>query len=481
MSKRPYAVIVLAAGQGKRMNSKLPKVMHLLGGVPLLGHVMSAIKVLDPLHTVVVVGVGKEVTESYLNRAWPKALVVEQLQQRGTGHAVGAALDMLKKASLDKWGDDESVLVVSGDTPLVTPDSLLELLDAQQQPKASAALMTAVVEDPTGYGRIVRDSATNSVIGIVEEVDASDQEKALHEVNGGIYAFEPKALAKALRAISSNNASGEEYLTEVVALLSVEGSKVVAYQSADADLVAGINDRSQLAKAGVKLNQWVTTTWMKKGVTLIDPATTWVEASVELAPDVVIWPNTYLTGKTKIAEGCVIGPDVTLHNSLVGVGARVERSTVRDSKIGEAATVGPYAHLRPGTVVETGVHIGSFVEIKNSSLAVGAKVPHLTYVGDADIGEGTNIGAATVFVNYDGVAKHRTTIGRHVRVGSDTMLVAPVEIGDGAYTAAGSVITEDVPPGAMAVARGRQRNIKGWVKRKRSGTDSAKAAEKVEN
>jgi bifunctional UDP-N-acetylglucosamine pyrophosphorylase/glucosamine-1-phosphate N-acetyltransferase len=220
---------------------------------------------------------------------------------------------------------------------------------------------------------------------------------------------------------------------------------------------------------------------MKSGVTIIDPATTWVEATVRLAPDTVIWPNTYLAGDTMVGEGSVIGPDVTLSNTVVGVGARVERSTVRDSKIGAGASVGPYAHLRPGTVIDTSVHVGSFVEIKNSSLGVGAKVPHLTYVGDADIGEGTNIGASSVFVNYDGVTKHRTSVGKHVRVGSDTMLVAPVNIGDGAYTAAGSVITEDVPPGAMAVARERQRNIEGWVKRKRGGTEAARAADAAES
>lgn len=481
MSSRPFAVIVLAAGQGKRMKSKLPKVMHQLGGVPLLGHVLAAVDALDPAHTVVVVGVGKEVTEAYLRQAWPKAMIVEQPEQRGTGNAVSHALAALKKLGAAPSGSTDSVVVVSGDTPLITTEALRQLIDTRVTGAAKAALMTAVVDDPTGYGRIIRAAEGNVVVGIVEEADATEQERNSREINGGVYAFEPDALTEALSAVSADNAAGEEYLTDVVAVLSKSGQQVLAWQSQDSDLVAGINDRQQLAKLGQKLNEWVTTSWLKSGVTMIDPTSTWVEASVQLAPDVVIWPNSYLTGKTTVAEGAVIGPDVTLHNTTVGMGARIERSTVRDSSIGEAATVGPYAHLRPGTAIETGVHVGSFVEIKNSNLASGAKVPHLTYVGDADIGQGTNIGAATVFVNYDGVAKHRTSIGKHVRVGSDTMLVAPVKIGDGAYTAAGSVITEDVPAGAMAVARGRQRNIEGWVRRKRSGTDSAKAAENSES
>lgn len=481
MSNRPFAVIVLAAGQGKRMNSKLPKVMHQLGGVPLLGHVMAAVAALDPAHTVVVVGVGKEVTEAYLSQVWPKALVVEQVEQRGTGNAVGEALAGLKKVGLATWGQDETILVVSGDTPLITSEALLSLIDARRAGQAKAALMTAIVDDPTGYGRIIRAAEANVVIGIVEELDATDLERSLREINGGVYAFEPNSLLEALDSVLASNVPGEEYLTAVVGVLSKAGHDVLAWQSQDADVVAGINDRVQLSKVGARLNEWVTTAWMKKGVTIVDPSSTWVEASVQLSPDVVIWPNTYLTGKSRVGEGAVIGPEVTLHNTSVGTGARVERSTVRDSSIGKGASVGPYAYLRPGTVIETGVHIGSFVEIKNSNLASGSKVPHLTYVGDADIGEGSNIGAATVFVNYDGVAKYRTSIGKHVRVGSDTMLVAPVKIGDGAYTAAGSVITEDVPAGAMAVARGRQRNIEGWVKRKRSGTDSAKAAESNED
>ena len=474
-----YAVIVLAAGQGRRMKSKLPKVMHRLAGMPLVGHVLTAVRELAPKHTVVVVGVGKEVTEGYLSDVWPNARVVEQKEQKGTGHAVKQAL-----AALAKLGEPPSnsfVLVVSGDTPLVTPEALNDLLDALRSHGAKAALLTAEVEDPTGYGRILRGEPGSTVTGIVEEVDATNTQRAIREINGGVYAFELAALKTAIDNVGSQNAAGEEYLTQAIALIASAGQAVVACRMSDADLVAGINDRTQLAAVGAKLNSWITAAWMKKGVTIVDPTTTWIEATVQLEADSVIWPNTYLSGSTVIAEGSVIGPDVTLSNTSIGVGARVERSSVKDSKIGAGASVGPYAHIRPGTVIDTSVHVGSFVEIKNSSLGVGAKVPHLTYVGDADIGEGTNIGASSVFVNYDGVNKHRTTIGRHVRVGSDTMLVAPVRIGDGAYTAAGSVITEDVPPGAMAVARERQRNIEGWVKRKRGGTEAARAAEAADN
>lgn len=473
-----YAVIVLAAGQGRRMKSKLPKVMHRLAGLPLVGHVLTATSALEPKHSLVVVGVGKDVTEGYLKEAWPNAVVVEQLEQKGTGHAVKQAIAALRKKGEPPSG--ATVLVVSGDTPLITPAALQDLLSTLQGQQAKAALLTTEVDDPTGYGRILRSANQGAVVGIVEEVDATEEQKQSKEINGGVYAFQVNALADALEQVSVKNAAGEEYLTEVVALMSTQGDSVVACRMSESDVVAGINDRTQLAAVGAKLNSWITTAWMKNGVTIVDPATTWVEATVQLAPDAVIWPNTYLAGETRVGEGSVIGPDTTLSNTTVGVGARVERSTVRDSKIGDGASVGPYAHLRPGTVIDTSVHVGSFVEIKNSSLGVGAKVPHLTYVGDADIGEGTNIGAATVFVNYDGVTKHRTNIGKHVRVGSDTMLVAPVKIGDGAYTAAGSVITEDVPPGAMAVARERQRNIEGWVKRKRGGTEAARAAEAAE-
>jgi bifunctional UDP-N-acetylglucosamine pyrophosphorylase/glucosamine-1-phosphate N-acetyltransferase len=461
------------------MKSKLPKVMHRLAGVPLVGHVLTASQELAPKYTLVVVGVGKEVTEGYLSDSWPGVKVVEQVEQKGTGHAVKQALAALAK--LGEAAPDASVLVVSGDTPLITPAALNDLLKALSAHGAKAALLTAEVSDPTGYGRILRDNSGESVIGIVEEVDATEAQKAMREVNGGVYAFDLAALRKALGEVGSQNAAGEEYLTQTIGLISATGAKVLACQMNDADLVAGVNDRTQLAFVGAKLNSWITSSWMKSGVTIIDPATTWVEATVRLAPDTVIWPNTYLAGDTVVGEGSVIGPDVTLSNTVVGVGARVERSTVRDSKIGAGSSVGPYAHLRPGTVIDTSVHVGSFVEIKNSSLGVGAKVPHLTYVGDADIGEGTNIGASSVFVNYDGVTKHRTSVGKHVRVGSDTMLVAPVNIGDGAYTAAGSVITEDVPPGAMAVARERQRNIEGWVKRKRGGTEAARAADAAES
>jgi len=474
-----FAVIVLAAGQGRRMKSKLPKVMHRLAGMPLVGHVLTAAAELAPKNTVVVVGVGKEVTEGYLSDAWPNVQVVEQKEQKGTGHAVKQALSALGK--LGEPPSNAFVLVVSGDTPLITPAALNELLQTLQSQQAKAALLTAEVEDPTGYGRILRGESGGAVTGIIEEVDATDSERATREINGGVYAFNLASLKAALEKVGSQNAAGEEYLTQTVALIASAGETVVACRMSDADLVAGINDRTQLAAVGAKLNSWITAAWMKKGVTFVDPTTTWVEATVQIEADSVIWPNTYLSGATVIAEGSVIGPDVTLSNTTVGVGARVERSSVKDSKIGAGASVGPYAHIRPGTVVDTSVHIGSFVEIKNSSLGVGAKVPHLTYVGDADIGEGTNIGASSVFVNYDGVNKHRTSIGKHVRVGSDTMLVAPVKIGDGAYTAAGSVITEDVPPGAMAVARERQRNIEGWVKRKRGGTEAARAAEEAED
>ncbi|MCX6404551.1 MAG: bifunctional UDP-N-acetylglucosamine diphosphorylase/glucosamine-1-phosphate N-acetyltransferase GlmU [Actinobacteria bacterium] len=442
------ALVVLAAGQGTRMRSATPKVLHSVLGLPLIDHVLSAAAPTNPNSTLVVVGHQREQVEAYVTSKYSHAQVVVQDQQNGTGHAVSVALENLPDTTVG-W-----VLVVAGDTPLLT--------------------LTAHLGNAAGYGRIVR-SANGDVEKIVEHRDASDAELAITEVNSGVYCFDLALLRSALSQLGTNNSQGEMYLTDVIEILRRDGQAIHAHVTS-AENIFGVNDRKQLAQVGKILRHRILDKWMLAGVTIQDPESTWIESTVCLDEDVTLLPNVRLTGETSVQSGAVIGPDCSLENTRVLENATVIKSTTNGAVIGENATVGPYAYLRPGTVLGTGAKAGGFVEIKNAQLGDGAKVPHLSYVGDAVIGEGSNIGAATIFVNYDGITKHQTVVGKHVRIGSDTMLVAPVTIGDGAYTAAGSVITEDVPAGAMGVGRARQRNILDWVLRRRPGSDSAKAA-----
>jgi bifunctional UDP-N-acetylglucosamine pyrophosphorylase / glucosamine-1-phosphate N-acetyltransferase len=360
--------------------------------------------------------------------------------------------------------------------PLLRPATLAALAREHDEAGHAVTVLTARVPDPTGYGRIVRDAA-GALTGIVEQKDATEAERAIDEINSGCYAFDGALLADAIKRVPSANAQGQEYLTDVIGILRGDGHPVGTLIAADATEVEGVNDRVQLARARRIYNDRLLEGWMRAGVTIIDPATTWLDVQVTLAQDVELGPSTQLQGQTTVGAGAQIGPGVTLKDTTVGAGASVINAFCEGAEIGPEATVGPYTRLRPGARLGRGARAGSFVEMKNAVVGDGTKVPHLTYVGDADIGAGSNIGAATVFVNYDGVAKHRTRVGDEVRIGSDTMLVAPVEIGDGAYTAAGSVITEDVPPGALGIGRAQQRNIPGWVARRRPGTSSATAAE----
>ena len=331
--------------------------------------------------------------------------------------------------------------------------------------------------DPYGYGRIIRD-LDGAILKRVEEKDASEIEKEVSEINSGVFLFDLSALIDALTRITTANAQKEEYLTDVIGILNSDGKKVFTYCIEDFTEILGINDRSQLADCAALMRDRINQALMMSGVSIQDPLTTWVDVSAEIDADVTLLMGSSISGQTKIATGATIGPRTTLIDTVVAKDAQVVESFCRDSKIGTKAVVGPYSHLRNGTVLAGESKVGSFVEMKNATLGTGSKVPHLSYVGDATIGAESNIGAATVFVNYDGVEKHHTTVGDHVRIGSDSMLVAPVTIGDGAYTAAGSVITEDVPPGAMGIGRSRQVNILGWVLRKRKGSKSAAAAEK---
>lgn len=466
---RPAAVVVLAAGEGTRMRSATPKVLHPLLGRPLLGHVLAAADpAADPV--VVVVGHGREAVAGWLADHHPTAQAVVQEEQLGTGHALRLAMT----AHPDLAG---TVVVLSGDTPLLSPATVTELVAAHVARGAAATVLVARVPDPAGYGRVVR-TPDGELAEIVEHRDATADQRRIDEVNSGVYAFDAALLRAALARLTRENSQGEEYLPDVVAVLRDEGRSVGLVSVADFHEVLGVNDRAQLAEAGRLLRDRINAGWMRDGVTFVDPATTWVGPEVRLGPDVVLQPGVRLLGRTEVAEGADIGPDTTLVDTSVGPGATVRSSTCTEAVIGARASVGPYTFLRPGVRLGADTRAGAFVEAKNAVVGTGSKVPHLSYVGDVEIGEGSNIGAATVVVNYDGVAKHRTVIGDHVRIGSDTMLIAPVVVGDGAYTAAGSVITDDVPPGAMGVGRARQRTIAGWVARRRAGTDSAAAAER---
>ncbi|WDZ88013.1 bifunctional UDP-N-acetylglucosamine diphosphorylase/glucosamine-1-phosphate N-acetyltransferase GlmU [Micromonospora cathayae] len=453
------------------MKSALPKVLHPLLGRTLVGHVLAAAAPLGAERTVVVVGHGADQVRAHLAEVAPEATPVLQAQQLGTGHAVRIALEAVPEAA-------GTVVVINGDVPLLRPETVDALVGAHEEAGAAATVLAAEVPDPTGLGRIVRDAAGH-LERIVEERDATAVQRAIREINAGIYAFDVVRLRAALGKLSTDNDQGEEYLTDVFGLFSSAGEPVAVHCAPDHTETLGCNDRVELAALRRLLRDRVNEAWMRSGVSLLDPDTTWIDVTVTVERDAVIDQNTQLRGASVVGAGALVGPDVTLEDTVVGAGASVVRSHAVGAEVGPRASVGPYAYLRPAAKLAEKVKVGTFVEVKNSEIGTGSKVPHLTYVGDATIGEQTNIGAASVFVNYDGVRKHRTVIGSHARTGADNMFVAPVEVGDGAYTAAGSVIDKDVPPGALGVARARQRNIEGWVAMRRPGTAAAEAAQRA--
>jgi bifunctional UDP-N-acetylglucosamine pyrophosphorylase/glucosamine-1-phosphate N-acetyltransferase len=420
---------------------------------------------------VVVVGAGREAVAAHLAEVAPDAIPVVQAEQRGTGHATRVALEAVPDV-------DGTVLLLPGDTPLLRAGTLRALVEEHQSSGAVATLLTAVLPDPTGYGRVLR-RADGGVAAIVEHRDATDEQRAVAEINTSVYAFEAGPLRDALSRLSTANAQGEEYLTDVVGLF-VAADLTVGALVGDPAETAGVNDRVQLAAAHRAYNDRLLDGWMGAGVTVVDPATTWVDAEVELAPDATLRPGVQLHGRTRVERGAEVGPDCTLTDTVVGEGARVVRAVCVGAEIGPGVEVGPFAYLRPGAKLGAGSKVGTYVEVKGSELGPGAKVPHLSYVGDATIGAGANLGAGTIVANWDGLAKHRTTVGEHVRIGSNTVLVAPVTVGDGAYTAAGSAIVGEVGPGELGISRARQRNIEGWVAKRRAGTPSADAAERAE-
>ncbi|MFC4122185.1 bifunctional UDP-N-acetylglucosamine diphosphorylase/glucosamine-1-phosphate N-acetyltransferase GlmU [Nonomuraea zeae] len=468
---RPAAVIVLAAGEGTRMKSQTPKVLHELCGRALVDHMLASARDLGPEQLIVVIGHALERVGGHLAATSPDARAVVQHEQRGTGHAVRTVLEEVGPIS-------GTVLVTYGDVPLLRTQTLAALLERHAADGNAVTVLTAEVPDPTGYGRIIRDEA-GAVLEIVEEKDASAEQRAIKEMNSGIYAFDGLLLADAVKRLSTANAQGEEYLTDVLGILRGDGHRVGVCVAGDHVEVEGVNDRVQLAAARKVLNGRLLEEHMRGGVTIIDPGSTWIDVGVRIGPDAVVHPGTQLHGSTVIDSGAEIGPGTTLTDTRVGEGAIVRNAVCDSAEIGPEASVGPYAYLRPGTVLGRKSKAGTFVEMKNSQVGERSKVPHLSYAGDATIGDDVNIGAAVVFVNYDGVDKHRSTVRDGAFVGCDTMLVAPVTVGAGAYTAAGSVIDADVPPGAIGVARARQRNIEKWVLRRRAGTKSAAAAERA--
>ncbi len=472
----PAAVVVLAAGEGTRMRSRRPKVLHEIAGRTMLGHVLAAALPLQADRTAVVIGAGRDQVAATLPSG-PDARIfpVVQEQQHGTGHAVRVAMDALTEAG--EIAPDAAVLVLPGDTPLLRTDTLAALLALHRDHSASATLLTAVVDDPTGYGRVVREGAGNGpVCQVVEHRDADAVTREIREVATGVYAFAAGALRAGLAQLTTDNDQGEQYLPDVIAYLVGKAEVVQALTAPDAAETAGVNDRVQLASAGRVLNLRLLESAMRSGVTVVDPATTWIETEVAFEPDVTLLPGVRLAGNTRVASGATVGPDCTLTDTEIGEDAVVRSTTADSAVIGARCDVGPYTYLRPGTRLGPGAKAGAYVEMKAATIGAGSKVPHLSYVGDAEVGAGTNIGCGVVFVNYDGVTKSRTVVGDAAFVGSDSMLVAPVTIGDGAYTAAGSVITDDVPPGAIGIGRARQSVIEGWTERRRPGSRSAQAA-----
>ncbi len=447
-------VIVLAAGKGTRMKTGLAKVLHTAAGLSLVEWVLAAAEPLHPDDVVVVVGHDAEAVRAVCPDS---STVVVQEPQNGTGHATSVALDGLKDT-------ETTIVVVPGDMPLVRSETLASLVDHHRTTGAGATLLSAVLEDPTGYGRVIREDG--QVVGIVEEGDATDAERGVREVNTSVYVFEGATLSAALERVGNTNVQGEYYLTDVIGLIVRDGGRVEAVLT-DPEEGTGVNTQGQLAEAAGILRGRINADLLESGVWMLDPSRVYVDATAVVEPGVRLHPDTYVMGSTTVATGAEVGPNVQLTDSRGLRGARIERAVAIEAVIGEDACVGPFAYLRPGAELAAGAKVGTYVEVKASRVGTGSKVPHLSYIGDATIGENSNIGAGTITVNYDGYNKHKTVIGDRVRIGSDSMLVAPVEVGDDAFTGAGSVITHDVPDGALAIERSAQKNVDGYAAKRR--------------
>lgn len=443
--------VILAAGKGKRMKSDLPKVMHTLAGQPMIDHVLDKVEALGITEVFTVLGHGKDLLLQHFNQ---RSQVVYQEEQLGTGHALMQAVPHLKEESC--------VLVLSGDQPLLSVETLKALLETHKKSECAATVLTAQMVDPTGYGRIVRKDGV--FCQIVEEKDAKPEQKTIKEINTGTYCFQAEALKKGLQSIKPQNAQGEYYLTDIFKILISSGKKIATFCTDDYREALGINNRLQLAEAENLIYESIKEYWMLEGVTIVNPSSVLIDTQVEIEKDVIIQPFTILKGRTKIGKGSVIGPGTRLENCTCLAGVQIENSVAKEAVIGENCVIGPYAYLRPGTVLAEGVKVGDFVEVKNSVIGEGSKVPHLSYIGDSTLGKNVNIGAGTITCNYDGRKKHSTVIGDGAFVGSNTNFVAPVEIGKQAVIGAGSTITGNVPDNSLAVERSKQRIINNWRK-----------------
>lgn len=446
--------IILAAGEGKRMKSKLPKVLHKICGKSMIDYVIDAVKTANINEFAVVVGHGGDIVKKHLG---DNIKTIYQDKQLGTGHAVMCCESFLKCK-------DGVVIVLAGDAPLINSNTISNVLEYHKVNNFSATILTAEIENPSGFGRIIRDDFGN-VERIVEDKDAKEDEKKVKEINSGTYCFNIGELLWALKKINNNNAQGEYYLTDVIEILRKDGKKIGAYVS-DFSEFMGVNSRFQLYEASIVMQQRINTRLMNEGVTIIDLKSTYIDDKVKIGKDTIIYPNVIIEGETSIGEDCIIGPNSRIVDSVIENGVEVQSSIILNSIVKSNAKIGPFAYIRPESEIGKEVKIGDFVEIKKSKIGEGTKIPHLTYVGDADVGEGCNLGCGTITVNYDGTNKHKTIIGNKVFVGCNTNLVAPLKIGDNAYVAAGSTLTEDVPKGALAIAREKQVNKEGWVEKK---------------
>jgi bifunctional UDP-N-acetylglucosamine pyrophosphorylase / glucosamine-1-phosphate N-acetyltransferase len=450
-------VVIIAAGEGTRMRSATPKVLHPLCGRPLILWPVTAAQAAGAAKVVVVDNPKRRLED----RLPDDVVTVIQEQPKGTGDAVAAAV-----AHID---DDRTVVVINGDVPLITPEAILALVDAHEDRDAAGTVATMELADPTGYGRIVRDAQGNveRVVETKAEGDATPEQLAIREVNTGVYAFQGAALKQALTQLDTDNAQGELYLPDVLPKLRDQGHTVHGHVVTDPTITLGVNDRVELARVRTLAQQRIHDFHARNGVTIVDPATTTIDVGVSIGQDTIVEPSTFLRGNTAIGEECVVGPLTTLIDATLGDGVSVPHSYLVGARVDDHGTIGPFAYLRPDAHLHPNAKAGAFVEIKNSTIGRGTKVPHLSYIGDADVGENTNIGAGNITANYDGVSKHRTTIGANVKTSVDTAFVAPVTVGDGAYTGAGSVITEDVPENALGMARSRQTNIEGYAERRK--------------
>ncbi|MDT1940278.1 MULTISPECIES: bifunctional UDP-N-acetylglucosamine diphosphorylase/glucosamine-1-phosphate N-acetyltransferase GlmU [Carnobacterium] len=452
MTKRN--AIILAAGQGSRMKSKLYKVLHPVAGKPMVEHVVEQVELAGTDRVVTIVGFGAEKVKEYLGNRSEYALQEEQL---GTGHAVLQAASLLK--------DQEGVtLVICGDTPLLTSETLKDLFDYHQEKGAKATILTAFAEDPTGYGRVIRDEL-GIVEKIVEQKDANHEEARVQEINTGTYCFDNKMLFDALTKVGNKNSQGEYYLPDVIEIMKDNNQIVAAYRMKNFDEALGVNDRIALAEANRTMRERINYNHMKNGVTLIDPKGTYIDSDVQIGSDTIVEAGVILKGKTIIGEDCFIGAHSEINNCQIGDRVRVVSSNLEDSKMANDSNIGPYSHLRPNSTIGERVHLGNFVEVKNAVIDEDSKVGHLTYVGDADLGKNINVGCGTIFVNYDGKNKHRATVGDNVFIGCNANLVAPVSVEKNTYIAAGSTITSDVPEGSLAIARARQENKADYFKK----------------